>query len=424
MESINNKISVITVVYNDVNHIRETMESFFSQTWENKEYIVIDGGSSDGTAEIIKEYSDKIAYWCSEKDNGIYDAMNKGISHVTGDWIGILNSGDYYTTTKALENAMSINNISNVDVIYGNSIEIGSEKYCKKEASRDYRKLEFSPIYRHGSSLIRTSVQKKFLYNTSKKEELGYALDWDMIYRVFKSGYNFKKVDAYIECYRVDGVSNHQIKNLWYNYIITSQNKFSLKKALFLIKGVFVYGIKKSSIYKWIKAFVMELMVNDILPCIPFWRLRKLYLSIVRMKIGKGTFIMKRNYFINPNRIKIGTNSHINRGCTIDGRGYITIGDNVSISHNVCIMTGSHDINSNNFLGEFEKIIIEDYAWIGVGAIILQGVRIGKGAVVCSGAVVTKNIDDYCIVAGVPAKKIGERRKNLNYQCKWNTPFT
>lgn len=65
------KISVITVVFNDVENIRETIESFFSQTWENKEYIVIDGASTDGTADIIKEYSDRLTYWCSERDNGI-----------------------------------------------------------------------------------------------------------------------------------------------------------------------------------------------------------------------------------------------------------------------------------------------------------------------------------------------------------------
>ena len=101
--SKNNKISVITVVFNDAKHIRETMESFFSQTWENKEYIVIDGGSNDGTAEIVKEYADQLSYWCSEKDDGIYDAMNKGIKRCTGDWINILNSGDLFATPHALE---------------------------------------------------------------------------------------------------------------------------------------------------------------------------------------------------------------------------------------------------------------------------------------------------------------------------------
>ena len=77
------KVSVITVVYNDVEHIQETLESFFSQTWSNKEYIVIDGGSTDGTENIIRRYIDRITYFCSEKDNGIYDAMNKGILHST-----------------------------------------------------------------------------------------------------------------------------------------------------------------------------------------------------------------------------------------------------------------------------------------------------------------------------------------------------
>lgn len=68
---MSNKISVITVVYNDAKNIRQTMESFFSQTWEDKELIVIDGGSTDGTVDIIKEYSDRLGYWCSEKDKGV-----------------------------------------------------------------------------------------------------------------------------------------------------------------------------------------------------------------------------------------------------------------------------------------------------------------------------------------------------------------
>ena len=79
-----NKISVITVVYNNVADIRQTMESFFAQTWAEKEYIVIDGGSSDGTVDVIKEYSDRLAYWCSEPDEGLYHAMNKGIVQAIG----------------------------------------------------------------------------------------------------------------------------------------------------------------------------------------------------------------------------------------------------------------------------------------------------------------------------------------------------
>lgn len=106
------KVSVITVVFNDVKHIKGTMESFFSQTYENKEYIVIDGGSTDGTKEIIERYADRLAYWCSEPDGGIYDAMNKGISHATGGWINFLNCGDRFCADDTIEKVMDYSSSS------------------------------------------------------------------------------------------------------------------------------------------------------------------------------------------------------------------------------------------------------------------------------------------------------------------------
>jgi acetyltransferase-like isoleucine patch superfamily enzyme len=87
-------------------------------------------------------------------------------------------------------------------------------------------------------------------------------------------------------------------------------------------------------------------------------------------------------------------------------------------------MTGSHDYKSRNFQGIFKPIVIEDYAWVGVGATILQGVTIGKGAVVCAGAVVTKDVPPYAVVAGVPAQTIDTRPDDLDYECKWDVPFT
>lgn len=90
------KVSIITVVYNGVKNIEQTIKSVLHQTYSNIEYIVIDGGSTDGSLDIIKKYSDSISYWVSEADKGIYDAMNKGISKATGDLIGIINSDDWY----------------------------------------------------------------------------------------------------------------------------------------------------------------------------------------------------------------------------------------------------------------------------------------------------------------------------------------
>src|SRR5438105_14705 len=117
------RISIITVVYNNVANIEVTILSILNQTYKNIEYIVIDGGSTDGTLDVIKKYKDKISFWVSEKDNGIYDAMNKGIKVATGEWINFINSGDSYFDNDVLEKIMEAEyfNATSIDVIYGNT---------------------------------------------------------------------------------------------------------------------------------------------------------------------------------------------------------------------------------------------------------------------------------------------------------------
>ena len=88
------KVSVVTVCLNAVNEIERTMLSVLDQTYTNIEYIVIDGGSTDGTVDIIRKYQDRIAHFISEPDKGLYDAMNKGIDLATGEWINFMNAGD------------------------------------------------------------------------------------------------------------------------------------------------------------------------------------------------------------------------------------------------------------------------------------------------------------------------------------------
>lgn len=416
---MSNKISVITVVYNDITNIRQTMDSFFDQTWPEKEYIVIDGGSTDGTVDVIKEYADRLAYWCSEKDDGIYHAMNKGLQHCSGDWVNVLNSGDLYASSRSLELAITkAPDISQADVIYGDSIERSDECGDVYKRTSDISQMAFGPIYRHGSSLVRTSVQKTHPYDLSQAATYGYALDWLMIYRLYSEGARFQKTDTAIEIYQLEGASYGLEQNLKYNRMVITGRPLTLTDRLSIKKFMAVERIKKSNFYRWLLALLTEYTLNDVLPHIPSWTIRRFVMKRMKMKIGRGTFIAKRNYIMTPQQLTIGEHSHINRGCTIDARGGITIGANVSVSYNVSIMTGSHDYNSTSFRGRFLPIRIDDYAWIGNNAVIQQNITIGRGAVVCAGAVVTKDVPPFSVVAGVPARSIGQRRKNLNYQCK------
>ena len=419
-----NKVTVITVVYNNVSGIKETLESFVSQSWSNKELVVIDGGSTDGTWEIINSFSDNIAYKCSEPDGGIYDAMNKGIDRADGEWVTFLNSGDVFVDDQVLERVFGNNEYLGVDVVYGNSVEVSGTARLLQIAPSDVSRMEYFPVYRHGSSFVRTSVQRKYKFDLSLKKELGYSLDWEMIHRLYNDGYSFEKVDVAIQAFLKEGVSDRPYMSRWYNYKITSNGKLNIKKFFYFLYNCLAYAFVSSGAYNWVRAFFMEYLLNSFLPHVPFWAIRRGYLKLVRAKIGKGTFVMKKVYIQSPNRLRIGENSHINRGVVLDARGDIVIGSSVSVSHNVNIMTGGHDHMSSDFTGLFKPIIIKDYAWIGVGATILQGVTIGKGAVVCAGAVVNKNVGDYEIVGGVPARKVGERPRDLKYKCVWEVPFT
>jgi maltose O-acetyltransferase len=140
-------------------------------------------------------------------------------------------------------------------------------------------------------------------------------------------------------------------------------------------------------------------------------------------KIGKGSSIFMRCKFYCVKGVEIGDYSVINANCILDSRGGLKIGNSVSISEQTIILTTDHDMNSEVFDGRQNPIFIEDYVWIGTRATILPGVKVGKGAVVASGAVVNKSVNDYEVVGGVPAKFIKTRSQALNYKLDYRRLF-
>ena len=172
-------------------------------------------------------------------------------------------------------------------------------------------------------------------------------------------------------------------------------------------------------IQRRIKAIVLELD-NMFLCCaghIPSHHIRRFLYRLEGMQIGQGTAIHMGTIFYDAGNIKVGKDTIIGENAVLDGRDKLTIGDHVDIASEVMIYNGQHDINSEKFEAVFEPVIIEDYVFIGPRAIILPGVTIKKGAVVGAGAVVTKNVEEFTVVGGVPAKPIAERKlKNPSYK--------
>jgi acetyltransferase-like isoleucine patch superfamily enzyme len=154
-----------------------------------------------------------------------------------------------------------------------------------------------------------------------------------------------------------------------------------------------------------------------LLAYIPSHHLRRLLFRLAGATIGRGSTIHMGCSFFSLKKVSVGEDSLIGRNCFLDGRASLKIGDHVDIASEVMIYNSEHDINSEDFHAISAPVEIGDYVFIGPRAIILPNVRIGKGAVVGAGAVVTKNVGEFQIVGGVPAEVIGERKlKNLEYR--------
>ena len=166
-------------------------------------------------------------------------------------------------------------------------------------------------------------------------------------------------------------------------------------------------------------------ITNRIIGRIPSHTVRLLfYRKCMHFQIGTNSTVFMDAWFDTPGGLSIGHDSVINPKCHLDNRGGIRIGNFVSISSETIIITADHDLDSSYFEGRSNPVIIEDYVFIGTRAMILPGVTLGKGSAVAAGAVVTKSVDPFTIVGGVPAKPIRTRNHELEYNPKYDRLFS
>ncbi len=251
-------VSIITVVYNGKKHIEQTIQSVLSQTYTNIEYIIIDGASTDGTLAIIQKYKSSISQIVSEKDTGIYNAMNKGLALAKGEIIAILNADDYYYP-ETIELVVNQFNQSKAEIVYGSIVklkEINNQEYFKEVQPNLDLIEETMPIF-HPATFI-----KKQVYDQVGKfnEKYRVSADYDLIYKIYRAGFTFELLDKPLAIFRLGGVTSANCTSYKEGYLILKSydspytdrmkkliTKCKLKRSIQKISILFIQilGLKK-----------------------------------------------------------------------------------------------------------------------------------------------------------------------------------
>lgn len=243
-------ISIITVVYNDAKGLEKTIKNVLNQSYNNIEYIIIDGGSSDGTIEIIKRYEKFISVWISEQDKGIYDAMNKGIKLAKGNWINFMNARDIFYNKEVLSNIFSGKiYTSNIEVIYGDHLADYQNGYKRKVKIGDQPNFLRKMPFCHQSTFVRLSFPQKIFFDTNYQ----FAADYQFILQTLENGSQFQYKPLPISIIETGGTAEKNIiKTLKeQREIATNFSKTNLQKIITYL--FFSKKIIRAKGIQWIK---------------------------------------------------------------------------------------------------------------------------------------------------------------------------
>jgi len=219
------KVSVITVAFNVAAEIEQTIQSVLSQTYANLEYLIIDGGSKDGTVEIIRKCESKLDFWVSEPDGGIYDAMNKGVAKATGDFVVFMNAGDWFKSETVVEEVMNLAP-ADAEMIYGNH-EVVYPNLIKMRYARPPDQLWKGMAFNHQTLFAKKELLVKHPFDLSFRR----VADFHFIYHQWRDGRKFFNTGLTVACFRAGGLSMAQSiqtkKDVW-KVVRQHQNSLSV----------------------------------------------------------------------------------------------------------------------------------------------------------------------------------------------------
>ncbi|MBP6754582.1 MAG: glycosyltransferase [Bacteroidia bacterium] len=229
------KFSIITVNYNNFQGLQKTFKSIQNQTFLNFEFIVIDGGSNDGSQEFIILNSKNISYWVSEKDNGVYHAMNKGLKVATGDYCIFLNSGDYFYESSVLGKVSSLIKYDAVFVYGLIEWETTKQLWNPKRDLKDYE-MAFQSLIPHQACFFKTELLNKM---GGYKEKYKVISDWGLMLEILKNEHQTQKIELIISICENQGISSslvHLIRKERFDYLKKYAFTTYIKGYLFKLK--------------------------------------------------------------------------------------------------------------------------------------------------------------------------------------------
>ncbi|MDD6209464.1 MAG: glycosyltransferase family 2 protein [Bacteroidales bacterium] len=244
------KVSIITINLNNADGLENTIKSVLSQTFLDYEYIIIDGNSNDNSVEVIKHYSDKITYWVSEKDKGIYNAMNKGIAKVKGEYLLFLNSGDCLNNSDTLNDVFS--QTRKCDFLFGNIIFDYKNRQVKRRLPSE---ITFYYLYTNSVFHQATFIKKSVFDSVGLYDEgLKIVSDWKFVLEaLIKADKTYEIIDYYISLVDPTGIS-----------VVEEYRHLNLKERNMVIKNCFPLLYEDYAAYKKVKRLSFSNIIRHI----------------------------------------------------------------------------------------------------------------------------------------------------------------